>query len=640
MWPRWLQRQLDPTSPWWLPGDLAFANRTGRNWTVLGVPDAPARWWVDGDGLISPAGGAWALDWWVGAAGGWLLPSRVASLRQHLVGAAPVVETRLRVEGGEVSHRCWTDVSAGGTVVAVSNDSAEAVAIALSLRPVTPAGLGSIRRVRIEGGGAEVDGQQALRWGELPVHSAVSAAGSGDVAATVLSGSAQPHVPVGAECDRGWATAAAVWPLAPRSALRVLLPAPPAISGASGRRRPALPGALAPGGPADPECVAAGWAARARRGARLELPAGRLADAAEAVRPQLLLHVAEAAAGDPGEAAAAVVVAAATAGHMAEAGEALATWWSGAAAGRRGGPAGAAACLWALARWRALGGPPAAVSPPAVSVLRAVESLGSSQVRARSLGLRAGAALLLQAGERRAAEQASRWAAADPARGAPAAPTPGAGIAPGGGMAPGTGIAPAGGTSDAAASSGCWPPVGQTIDTWPPPEQPTDGWSTARAFALGRRRLSEGSDPSLPLDWVLGVASPTWTWPSAVHPQRGTGTAGPGQDPAAAAGCWELIRALVVSDGEALSVPTGRPALLRLFPWLPASWRGQPLEAHGLPTVAGQLSCALRWHGSRPAVLWEVDGDGPPVRLVAAGLDPRWEGDGRRGEALLADRVS
>jgi hypothetical protein len=46
----------------------------------------------------------------------------------------------------------------------------------------------------------------------------------------------------------------------------------------------------------------------------------------------------------------------------------------------------------------------------------------------------------------------------------------------------------------------------------------------------------------------------------------------------------------------------------------PAAWLGVDFEAHGLAIgLASALSFAIRWHGDRPAVLWEVDG--PPMPL-------------------------
>ena len=54
----------------------------------------------------------------------------------------------------------------------------------------------------------------------------------------------------------------------------------------------------------------------------------------------------------------------------------------------------------------------------------------------------------------------------------------------------------------------------------------------------------------------------------------------------------------------------------------PPSWLGANFEVHGLPTSArSTLSFAVRWHGERPAVLWEQTG--PPVTLTARAMDTR-----------------
>ncbi len=44
-------------------------------------------------------------------------------------------------------------------------------------------------------------------------------------------------------------------------------------------------------------------------------------------------------------------------------------------------------------------------------------------------------------------------------------------------------------------------------------------------------------------------------------------------------------------------------------------------------------SFAVRWHGERPAVLWEQQGD-TPVELSAPDLDPEWRTTERSGETL------
>ncbi len=66
---------------------------------------------------------------------------------------------------------------------------------------------------------------------------------------------------------------------------------------------------------------------------------------------------------------------------------------------------------------------------------------------------------------------------------------------------------------------------------------------------------------------------------------------------------------------------------------LPTGWFGQSLEVYGLPTVgASSVSLALRWHGDRPAVLWEQTGD--PVELIAPRMAPGWSTTEATGEAL------
>jgi hypothetical protein len=77
---------------------------------------------------------------------------------------------------------------------------------------------------------------------------------------------------------------------------------------------------------------------------------------------------------------------------------------------------------------------------------------------------------------------------------------------------------------------------------------------------------------------------------------------------------------------------------LALCSLVPTHWLGQQLEVHDAPTHHGLLSFALRWHGDRPALLWELQPhDGATaVRITAPGLDPSWSTTELRGDALLA----
>lgn len=61
----------------------------------------------------------------------------------------------------------------------------------------------------------------------------------------------------------------------------------------------------------------------------------------------------------------------------------------------------------------------------------------------------------------------------------------------------------------------------------------------------------------------------------------------------------------------------------------PAGWLGQSWEAYGVPTVGtATVSLGVRWHGARPAVLWEQTGG--PVELAAFG----WSSAQPKGETL------
>ena len=75
-----------------------------------------------------------------------------------------------------------------------------------------------------------------------------------------------------------------------------------------------------------------------------------------------------------------------------------------------------------------------------------------------------------------------------------------------------------------------------------------------------------------------------------------------------------------------------------MVPALPAAWRGASADALSIVTRHGTLSFSVRWHGTRPAVLWDLQqprsAEGRAVGL-RCGLDPSWSAPGSAGEALL-----
>ncbi|MEP4652952.1 MAG: hypothetical protein ABJ314_22450, partial [Ilumatobacter sp.] len=70
---------------------------------------------------------------------------------------------------------------------------------------------------------------------------------------------------------------------------------------------------------------------------------------------------------------------------------------------------------------------------------------------------------------------------------------------------------------------------------------------------------------------------------------------------------------------------------------MPTSWHGSNFEVHGVPTSAtSTVSFAVRWHGERPAVLWEQHSTNgsTTVELSAPDVDPEWRTSDATGEAL------
>ncbi len=112
----------------------------------------------------------------------------------------------------------------------------------------------------------------------------------------------------------------------------------------------------------------------------------------------------------------------------------------------------------------------------------------------------------------------------------------------------------------------------------------------------------------------LDAASPTWAWADGPAPTL------------------RLVRSLLVGDDDAGAVA--------LVPELPPAWLGRDLAVHNAPTRSGRVSYALRWHGPRPTVLWEVSGAPAGVRVRAPGLDAVWASDRATGEVLLEPVVA
>jgi hypothetical protein len=157
-------------------------------------------------------------------------------------------------------------------------------------------------------------------------------------------------------------------------------------------------------------------------------------------------------------------------------------------------------------------------------------------------------------------------------------------------------------------------------------------WTPDVALAL------ELACKSAPHDWALGAAFDAADGVfaadgdrrarkdvAAMRARHTTGDDLPVTAPVGAARflTWMERRLVSPSADGAVLMPAG----------LPTEWAGTNFEVYGLPTVAGStVSFAVRWHGARPAVLWEQSG--PAVELLAPVAAPEWRSTAAKGETL------
>ena len=215
--PYWLEKAARPT------------------WTTIGTVASVGKGRVDPGGLVTPLPGGWSLDWWIGAEDRWHFPSRETAVRQALVDDTPVVETAVRVPGGDVVQRVYgvpgdsplIDPLRGPlgplAIVEITNRTPTPVAIALAVRPYNVEGISSVHAIDLVGHTVVVDGRPALHFGKRPLRAAASSFRGGDVAALVSGGAAGDEF-VPARCADGFAQAAFLFPLAHTATMRVAMP--------------------------------------------------------------------------------------------------------------------------------------------------------------------------------------------------------------------------------------------------------------------------------------------------------------------------------------------------------------------------------------------------------------------------------
>lgn len=548
--------------------------------TLVGGLDDPAPARVDRGGLLSPPDAAWTLDWWIGADDRWYLPSREASVRQRRDGPGPIIETSMRVPSGDVVATAYPVVMGAGraTVLEIRNDSPVPVVLAIALRPVP-----------IDGGAGADRADNELANAAGAAHRIGYLADGSTTAMTVDGRPAVllPRQPNEKVADAGadvFPRVEAGEPLAWDGDVTgrwanaaCLYPLPHTTSLRIVVPSDGAGGPIAFDGLPPAETVASGWASIIDRAATFGFPDPGLTDLVGAARARLVLASVDLPTGIEAidRSAAATLEALAIGGH---ADECLAPLETLAEMFPRKLPSGANPDAGPKAGAALIRAAAAAAElfPPA-----AAESLLASMAHITSLVERKGdretgarAKLALA----RLVDRADQRDAASRLRAEAA-----------------TALAPI---------------------------EPIDLTDTATDAALDAE-----------LDAVTALAqeaAPAGSWPL-------------GDDPQAAARFLTLSRDLLVTSGNRSSQPgqadpaRDRPSI-DLLPSMPSAWLGGQIEVHRAPAAGIRVSFAIRWHGYRPALLWEMhddDGVGLPT-LRCPGLDPDWSTTERTGETLLA----
>ena len=655
--------------------------------TDLGVLGAGRLGAVDASGGLTPAGADWSLRWWIGSEDRWHVPPVEAAVRQALVGDTPVVETRVRVLSGDIVHHAFGATGPGGVpalVVEITNETPVPVAVGLVVD-----GAGS---VTADGAVLAVDDFEVrlprppsewvapVAFVPLP-HKATLR--------VVLSRGEAPDaddLPDAEQVAAGWRAQGDV-------GARWDLPEPTVTAAADAARGFLLVHD-------EPDLATTAWLAEARhllgvreeQGARLAVVAGqrlsgRIADDAgsEASTGQAL--VALGSAPDPD-----LVGPVAKAGHAIErrrrarkhrrdpkragllpagpqppilGGDAQAyldDWWSIAGLAHAARLLEGAGQLEAsVDAWRFARGLAADVDCSIAAGLGLDPTLQAPDSRALTPGSVAGTSTAdrpsapapdpvamvtdtgpgsgeAAGGSEPVSDPGSMASGSEAGRGGPIPVGPGravdAGIV---GVLVGTGL----GVADPALAN-----VAATLDlirdelTTPAGGVTagvlSDGWSPWLTALLAKTEIGLGDPRGLDrLRALATAAAGKGSWPELVDGDPAVPVVLADHHGPATAAFLLAVRSLLVVERGPRLVPPDRLAVL---PLMAPEWYGQGLELHDTPTAFGRFGFAVRWHGDRPALLWELEPSptAPPFRIEAPALDPSWSSTDTKGEALLA----
>ena len=194
---------------------VLMVNLTHRNWTAVGPLDTDVEAVIDPRGLLTPTYDGWSVDVWVEADGKLHIPSCMEDIAQTAEANIPIIHTPFAVGRFLVDLECFgarhdgIDVVVQQVKVKYTGDGKKEVAVHISVRPFNPEGVSLVRSV--EYGPRDqcfvVNGSPALFFSEPPDRVDCSDLHSGDVSLMLDRTAPQNR----ATCRAGMATAVATF---------------------------------------------------------------------------------------------------------------------------------------------------------------------------------------------------------------------------------------------------------------------------------------------------------------------------------------------------------------------------------------------------------------------------------------------
>lgn len=210
VWPFWMVRQSDPTSPSFVPRGhgRGMVNLTHRNWTTVGLLNYPCEGIVDTRGLVTPQPGRWSVDVWVGLDGIVHVPARARAVSQRAGLPLPEVTTEWKAGDLTVTATVTPTRLAGGAwlVLRVGLQSATPCPGTLHfvVRPYNPEGFAPIHNLGFRGQTFDIDGSMGPAFPQPPDRIVCQNERGGDVCFSLT----EPGLPR-VTCPAGLATGAA-----------------------------------------------------------------------------------------------------------------------------------------------------------------------------------------------------------------------------------------------------------------------------------------------------------------------------------------------------------------------------------------------------------------------------------------------